>query len=159
MKRCTYILAALAAFLFVLSSCVKVDHTDEYMLPTEMVDENAVYNLALYHVYEYDPMNTAGIELVDEFDFFKSYRFRIYHENSKVAAVEIDSEFPFSTYGFPIPAGKHEAYFNTTSVPYTIRLKENDQVVATWLAGEYCIKWQLGCEEISYKLTFKKAND
>lgn len=150
---------ALAVFALMLSSCVDVDHTDEYMQPAETVAPDAIYNLAPFHVYEYDPLNAAGIDLVDELDFFNSYRFRIYHEDNKVAAVEIVSELPFSTYGFPIPEGKHEAYFNTSSVPYSIRLKEDDKVVATWLNGEYCIKWQLGCEEVSYKINFKKSND
>ena len=159
MKRCIYILTALAALMLALSSCVKVDHSDEYMLPSEIVAPDVVYNLALYHVYEYDPLNTAGIDIVDELDFFKSFRFRIYNQDNKVCAVEIVSDLPFSPYGFPIPQGKYDAYFNTTSVPYTIRLKDDDRIVATYLAGEYCVKWQLGSEEISYMLNFKKAND
>lgn len=161
MKRKLYILATLAALAVAVSSCVKIDHSDEFMAPDSdaMLAPDHVDNLCLYKVLEYDPMNTAGIDIVDELDFFSSYRFKIYYQDLKVCAVEIISELPFSTYGFPIPAGKQEAYYNTTSVPYTIRLKNTDQVVATYLQGQFCISWQLGCEEISYKLYFKRAND
>ena len=160
MKKYISIALTIAAAIIALSSCVKIDHSDEYVQPKVYVAEDAVYDLALFHVYEYDPMHTAGIDIVDELDFFKSYRFKIYHEDSRVAAVEITHDLPFSTYApLPIPEGKQAAYLNTKSVPYTIRLKSNDQVVATWINGEYVITWQLGCEEISYKLNFKKAQN
>lgn len=149
----------LAASVFALSSCVMVDHSEKYLQPSEYVAGDAVYDLALYHVLEFDPLHTAGVDLVDEMDFFKSYRLKIYHEDSKVVGVEITHELPFSTYaGLPIPEGRQEAYLNTKSVPYTIRLKSNDQVVASWVNGEYSISWQLGCEEVSYKLNFKNAD-
>ena len=160
MKKYITITLAIAATLFAMSSCTKVDHSDSFVQPKVYVAEDAVYDLALYHVYEYDPMHTAGINILDEMDFFESYRFKIYHEDSKVVAVEFNHELPFSTYGsLSIPEGKQAAYLNTSSVPYTIRLKSNDQVVCTWINGEYSITWQLGCEEVSYKVNFKKAND
>jgi len=161
MKRNFNILATLAALVVAVSSCDMVDHTDEFMAPDEdaMLAPDRVDELSLYKVLEFDPMNTAGIDIIDELDFFSSYRFKIYYEDFKVCAVEITNDLPFSTYGFPIPEGKQEAYYNTTAVPYAIRLKDTDQVVATYLQGQFCISWQLGCEEISYKLNFKRAND
>ena len=87
-------------------------------------------------------------------DIFDGYTFSMYRENGKIVAVEIAESMPFEVYAQPFE-GKVAAYFDTERLPYTIRNKETDQVIATYVRGEFYVSFQLGCSEVSYELRFQ----
>lgn len=131
-----------------LGENVYVPYEESDLAPNEPV----VYTLS--KALQIDPLNTSGIDLAKQMDIFDGITFTLYRENSKIVAVEFVENMPFEI--FPVPfEGKQAAYLDAESIPNVIRLKENDQPVATYTIGEFYIAFQLGCKEVSYELRFK----
>lgn len=134
----------------------KVELGEKLRAPFEQSDlgpnETVVYHLK--SAMQIDPVNTAGINLLKHMDIFDDFTFNIYRENSEIVAVEFVENLPFEIFPLPIE-GKQEAYMDFDTYPNAIRLKANDQLVATWLTGGFYTEFQLGCKEVSYKLNFK----
>ena len=63
---------------------------------------------------------------------------------------------PFSPYAFEIPSGEVECYLDTEALPNELRIKGTDNVVAYFQNGEFSVPFQLDCEELNYKYTFKE---
>lgn len=155
MKR--NIIFSLIAIVLMAASCTyEVKVGDTVIVPFEQsdLDPNETIVYTLNSVLQIDPINASGIDLLKHMDIFDGYTFSIYRENAKVVAVEITENIPFEVYAQPFE-GKVAAYFDTERLPWTIRNKETDQVIATYLKGELYVGFQLGCQEVSYELRFK----
>lgn len=115
-------------------------------------NETVVYTLS--SALQIDPVNVGGLDVAKHMDMFDNVTFTIYRENNKVVAVEFVENLPFEVLPAPFE-GKQAAYFDTERIPYAIRLKENDEVVALYTVGEFYMPFQLGCKEVRYELRFK----
>lgn len=154
MKRILSIIT-LSALFIALAGCVKVDQSG--MTPDEdRPDGTTTYVLS--KVLEKDPSNPNGIDILDEVDFFSSYRLLLTREKGKYVAVEFQQDLPFSTYKFAMPSGKKECYYETEHIPFSLRLKDTDDVVITYYQGNFIVDFQLGCQEISYEFQFKSVD-
>ncbi|MBR1575443.1 MAG: hypothetical protein IJ654_03225 [Bacteroidales bacterium] len=158
----TLILALSALFL---AGCdlipqAQVDLSGSKTEPAGTVDPNAVSRLTLSRVLQKDPNNSGGLEIQDEFpEYFQGYRFDIYREDGKIRAVEIHTDMPFEIYPEGTPSGKVEAYFDNSRMPWTIRQKSNDQILAIYSVGKFYYPFRLGCQEVSYELQFKSETE
>ena len=108
-------------------------------------------------VLQYDPMNINGIDVAEKFDFFGTLRFTIHVKDNRMASLEFSNgDVPFSPYAFEIPSGEVECYLDTEALPNELRIKGTDNVVAYFQNGEFSVPFQLDCEELNYKYTFKE---
>lgn len=149
MKRYVWLLAAFS-FLMTFIGCESVSPVAD-----PNYDDNATIEWRLREVLQYDPININGINLVDEFDFFGSFGFKLYREDGKFTAFECNNgNIPFSPFTFTVPSGKVDCYLATEVSPYELRLKGSDQVVAYFKNGEFYIPFQLDCVELSYQYKF-----
>lgn len=149
MKRYVWLLAALS-FLMSFISCEQIQSTAD-----PNYDDNATIEWRIREVMQYDPININGIDLVNEFDFFKSFSFKLYRTDGKFSALEFNNgDIPFMPFGFAVPSGKVECYLSTDVSPYELRLKDSDKVVAYFKNGEFYIPFQLDCIELSYQYKF-----
>ena len=136
MKR--NIIFSLIAIVLMAASCTyEVKVGDTVIVPFEQsdLDPNETIVYTLNSVLQIDPINASGIDLLKHMDIFDGYTFSIYRENAKVVAVEITENIPFEVYAQPFE-GKVAGYFYTERLPWTIRNKETDQVIATYIKGE-----------------------
>lgn len=121
-------------------------------------DENASIEWRLREVLQYDPININGIDLVNEFDFFKTFGFTIYRTAGKLTALEFNNgDIPFLPYDFDVPSGKADCYLATDVSPYELRLKDSDKVVAMFKNGEFYIPFSLDCADLSYQYKFAEV--
>ena len=149
MKRYVWLLAAVS-FLMSFISCESVS-----TIADPNYDDNATIEWKLRQVMQVDPININGINLVDEFDFFSTFGFKLYREDGKFTALEFNNgEVPFDPFTFNMPQGKVACYLATEVVPHELRLKETDDVVAYFKNGEFYIPFQLDCVELSYQYKF-----
>lgn len=155
MKRIILFIAS-AVLALSFASCERVAPSDSQLKPDESLPDRTT-TFALSSVLEKDPMNTAGVEVVDKLKFFSTYRMLLTYTDGEISDIEFQQELPFSTYSFDIPTGKQACYYDTSRVPFTIRLKSTDDVVATYSVGEFLVSFNLGCEEVSYEFHFKKV--
>ena len=143
----------MAAALLALASCVDV-------MPTNTTAESHntgtyEYTYTLNKVLEIDPLNTTGIDISQYLDWFPTFSVKVYVENGKYTACEIDNgTIPFSSYSYTIPAGKVACSFDTSSSPWTIKLATGE-IVAYYRQGQFCVPFQLDCADISYEYWFK----
>lgn len=154
MKRFLYILLAVSG-LIALSACgtesteMSKDYPSDYDI-----------NYALRKVLEKDPVNVNGIDVYPYFDFFKSLRFTIHVREGKMSSIEFSNgDIPFSPFGFDIPSGDAECWFDTENVPNALRLKSTGEAVAYFKGGEFYIPFQLDCKDINYEFTFKEISE
>ena len=149
MKRYALLLAALS-FLMTFIGCESINTVAD-----PNYDDNATIEWRLREVLQYDPININGINLIDEFDFFNTFGFKLYREDGKFTALECNpGDVPFSSFAFDLPSGKVPCYLYTESAPYELRLKDSDKVVAYFKNGEFYIPFQLDCIKLSYQYKF-----
>ena len=163
MKHHITLMLAFTALLFAgcdLIPSAKVDLSGTDSAPVETVDPDAVSHLTLSRVLQKDPNNTGGLEIQNEFpEYFEGFSFDIYRKDGKIQAVEIKENMPFEIYPYGTPSGKVEAYFDNSRMPWTIRQKSNDQILAIYSVGKFYYSFRLGCQEVSYELQFKSATE
>ena len=85
MKRYALLLAALS-FLMTFIGCESINTVAD-----PNYDDNATIEWRLREVLQYDPININGINLIDEFDFFNTFGFKLYREDGKFTALECNS--------------------------------------------------------------------
>lgn len=151
MKRYIWLLAA--AMTILLFGC-ETDRTTA----DPAYDENTEITYTIREILQFDPININGIDLIDEFDFFSTFGFTLYRTEGKFTSLEIiPGDVPFSAYDFELPAGKVDCYLATDTVPYELRLKDSDNVVAYFKNGEFYVPFQLDCVELSYQYRFREV--
>jgi hypothetical protein len=153
MKKLALILAA-ASLQFALSGCKEDDRTK--MNQSDLTDYDVTYGLR--QVMQYDPMNIDGINIIDKFDFFGTFRLVIHYTGGKISAVTFSNgDIPFSPVDFVVPTGTTEAYLDTDALPNVIRLRQNGEAIATFTKGEFNITFRLDSPLLSYRYTFKSV--
>ncbi len=156
MKR-NILLTIIAAFALMATSCDQLvpmgDLVHEVEEGSAMGDDETI-TYTLSSALQIDPMNIAGINLLNYMDIFDGFTFSIYREDEKIVACELNHNVPFNFVESPIE-GKQACYFDTESRPQCIRLSSNNAVVAKYYHGEFYMEFQLGCKEVSYELHFK----
>ena len=118
------------------------------------IDDDATVTYTLSSALQIDPMNLAGINLLQHMDIFDGFTFSIHREDGKIVACELNHNVPFDFLPTPF-TGKQACYFDSETKPQCIRLSSDNSVVATYLTGEFYMAFQLGCKEVSYELHFK----
>ena len=156
MKR-NIILVILAVFSLIVTSCEQKAPLGDWVHEVEpeytmAPDESIVYTLK--SALQIDPLNLAGINLLEHMDIFEGFTFTIYREDGKIVAAELNHNVPFSFLESPLE-GKQACYFDAESKPQAIRLTSNDALVAVYTMGEIYMSFQLGCKEVSYEFRFK----
>ena len=146
-------LTAAVLFLSALSSCVEVAPTKEHL--SKDIDTDYEFTYGIREFIEYDAKNPGGINLLDHFDFFDTFKMKFYVENGKFAYVEIDNgDLPFDEFGFTLPQGKTPCYYDEVAVPHEIRLSTGETIVQ-FNTGELVLPFVLDSKKISYKMTFQ----
>lgn len=152
MKK-TLILFSLISVLFAAASCQVVTPTDEYFADKSM-DTDYDFTYGLREFNEFDAQNPGGINIIDEFEFFKSYALKIYVVGGKLSFVEITTAgLPFDIYDFKLPEGKVPCIYNEELVPHALTL-ENGKILAYYQDGEFRFPFGLDSKEVSYEITF-----
>ena len=161
MKRHITLILALVAFTFTACDFTnKIELSGGISQPAEEAVTDGVSHLTLSRVLQKDPNNTGGLEIQAEFpEYFRDFSFDIYRTDGKISAVEIKENIPFEIYPAGTPTGKVEAYFDDSRMPWTIRQKSNDQVLAVYTVGKFFYSFNVGCQEVTYELQFKKATE
>lgn len=154
MKKFALILTVVSV-LFAIGSCENENRT----LMSSDAPSDYDINYGLFHVYQYDEVNINGIDLAQKFDFFDTFKLTLHYTDSKISAVTFSNgDVPFSPYDFEIPAGKVDAYLNTSVLPNELRLTESEKLVAYFVNGEFNIPFKLDCQSLDYKYTFKSVH-
>lgn len=116
-------------------------------------------NYGLLHVYQYDEVNINGIDLAQKFDFFETFKLTLHYTDSKIIAVTFSNgDVPFSPYSHEIPAGKVDAYLDTSVLPNELRLTGSGDFIAYYADGQFSIPFKLDCPLLDYKYTFKSID-
>lgn len=153
MKKLSLILKVVTV-LFVFAGCDDDGRTkmaDNYPSDYDV-------NYGLFHVLQYDEVNINGIDLAQKFDFFDTFRLSLHYTDSKISAVTFNNaDVPFLPHAYEIPTGKVDAYLNTEVLPNELRLKDSDKTIAVYVDGEFNITFQLDCNAVKYKYTFKSV--
>lgn len=153
MKKLTLILTVVTV-LFAFAGCDDDSHTkmsDNYPGDYDI-------NYALFRVLQYDDVNVNGIDLIDKFDFFDSFRLALHYTDGKISGVTFtNGDIPFSPFGYDVPGGKVDAYLNTEVLPNELRLVDGDKRIADYVNGEFSITYTLDCAAVEYKYTFKSV--
>lgn len=136
MKR-NIIMIIIAVFSLIVTSCEQKVPLGDWAHEVEAEnamgdDETLVYTLS--SALQIDPMNLAGINLLDHMDIFNGFTFTIYREDGKIVAAELNDNLPFDYISSPFE-GKQACYFDTNSLPQALRLTSNDALIATYNAG------------------------
>ena len=149
-----------AAGCDIVSPTTKIDLSGGISEKSDEALLDGVNHLTLSRVLQKDPNNTGGLEIQNEFPgFFGDFTFDIYRTDGKISAVEIKESMPFQVYPEGTPSGKVEAYFDNSRMPWTIRQKSNDQVLAIYSVGKFYYTFNIGCQEVSYEFQFKRATE
>lgn len=142
-----------ALFLLAVSSCVEVGPVQEHF--TQDIDSDYEFTYGIREFIEYDAKNPGGINLMDHFDFFDTFKLKFYVEGGKIAYLEIDNgDLPFDEFGFTLPTGKTACYYDEVAVPHEIRLSTGETIVQ-FNTGEFVLPFTLDSKKISYKITFQ----
>ena len=156
MKR-NILLTIIAAFALMATSCNQLVPMGDLVHKVEegsAIGDDETVTYALRSALQIDPMNLAGINLLNHMDIFDGFTFTVYREDERIVACELNHNVPFSFLEAPVE-GKQACYFDSESRPQCIRLSSNNAVVATYLKGEFYMEFQLGCKEVSYEFRFK----
>ena len=147
------LLTVMVLFLSAVSSCVEVGPVQEhYTLDT---DADYEFTYGIREFIDYDAKNPGGINLMDHFDFFDTFKLKFYVEDGKFAYVEIDNgDLPFDEFGFTLPSGKTPCYYDEVAVPHVIKLATGETIVE-FNTGEFILPFSLDSKKISYKITFQ----
>ena len=150
------LLTAAAALLLAVSSCVEVGPSKEHL--SQDIDSDYEFTYGIREFIEYDAKNPGGINLLDHFDFFDTFKMTLYVEGGKFAYVEIDNgDLPCDEFGFTLPVGKTPCYYDEVAVPHVIRLSTGE-TIAQFNTGELVLPFTLDSRKISYKMTFQTLN-
>ncbi|MDY9919391.1 MULTISPECIES: hypothetical protein [Proteiniphilum] len=154
MKKYAFILIVVS----VLVAIVSCEDENRTQISSDYPSDYDI-NYGLFHVYQYDEVNINGIDLAKKFDFFETFRLTLHYTDNKISAVTFSNgDVPFSPYSYEIPAGKVDAYLNTSVLPNELRLTESDKLIAYYVNGEFSIPFKLDCPSLDYKYTFKSIN-
>ncbi len=146
------LLTAAACALLAVSSCVDVGPSKAHL--TQDIDSDYEFTYGIREFIEYDAKNPGGINLLDHFDFFDTFKMTLYVENGKIAYVDIDpGDLPCDVFGFTLPSGKTPCYYDEVAVPHEIRLSTGETIVQ-FNTGEFVLPFSLDSRKISYKMTF-----
>ncbi len=154
MKKSIFVLFA---FIVMFASCTKA-----YQKNTHLDDFDLDYDFTytLRQVLQYDVANPGGVNLYEEYDFFKddSFNVKFYVENGEISFIEFDNgNIPFSVLNYEFPTGKVPCYYDKRDVPPSLRLSTGEKI-ADFKSGEFIMEFQLDCSDISYKYNFKTVN-
>lgn len=110
----------------------------------------------LRQVIQYDPMNINGINIVGKVGFFNTVRFTLHYNNGTITKLSFNNgNVPFSPFGFETSAQMEaDCELDYNVMPYELRIKGTDKVIAYFQNGEFSMPFQLDCNSISYKYTF-----
>ncbi len=153
MKRYLLVLMAVCGMLM-MSSCEEQYHRGD------LIEKPGDYdiNYTLKTVMEYDPVNINGIDVYKHFDFFSSLTFVLHITDGQITSFEFNNgDVPFSAFGFEVPSGKTDCWFDSESIPNALRIKGSDDAIAYYRNGELYIPFQLDCETINYEFKFKET--
>ncbi|MGQ8335003.1 hypothetical protein ACUNWD_00510 [Sunxiuqinia sp. A32] len=108
-------------------------------------------------VLQYDPMNINGINVSDKLDFFSTIKFTLHYNDGKLTGLTYSNgDVPFSPFGFE--GGEEldvDCELDYDVFPNELRILGTNQVVAYFQNGEFIMPFQLDCDLLSYKYTFK----
>lgn len=152
MKTRIYALLALVAVL--ASSCYSVKLQDLTTDPD--YDGNKTSTFRIFKVLQIDDVNVNGIDILPYFDFFDTFRLTLTYKDGKISKMSMDNgEVPFSKkYGFTIPEGTVDVYFDNTVHPNAIRRVDNGETLATFNKGVLVMNFKLDCATVSYRYMF-----
>lgn len=110
----------------------------------------------LRQVMQYDPMNINGINVVSKLEFFSSVRFTLHYNNGEITSLSYNNgSVPFSPFGFEADSQiEADCELDYNVMPYELRIKGTDKVIAYFQNGEFTMPFKLDCSSISYKYTF-----
>lgn len=159
-KNIAKMLVLLSA-LFVMASCdITILTPDVQVAPNEQslrdngMDTDYEFTYGLREFMQYSPKNPKGTNLIPYFDFFGGFALKIYVEEGKIAHLEItNGDIPCNQFGFTLPAGKVDCFYDETAVPHALKLSTGE-TIAVFQDGEFVFPFVLDCEDLSYKMTF-----
>lgn len=110
----------------------------------------------LRQVVQYDPMNINGINISGKLAFFSTVRFTLHYKDGKITSLSYtNGDVPFSPFGFKADSKiEADCELDYSVMPYELRIKGTDKVIAYFQNGEFIMPFQLDCSSISYKYTF-----
>jgi len=139
-----------------LSGCVKIYGDKEHFIIDKNYNGTFDYTFTLQKVLEKDPVNVNGIDIVDELEGYESLALKVYYVDEKITALEFtEGSVPYTAYGFNLPQGKVDCYFDTKCYPNAVKLKSDNSVIAYYKLGQFFFQFQLDCSEITYEYWFK----
>ena len=137
-----------------ISSCVKVAPSEK-SLTIDGYDMDYDFTYGLREVLQFTPTNPAGSDLYSHYDFFDTFRLKLYVVGGKISFLEIDNgDLPCQEYDFALPEGKVACYYDTVLVPHALRLKDSGETIATFENGQFVFNFVLDCEQLGYRFTF-----
>ena len=159
-KNIAKMLVLLSA-LFVMASCDITGLTpnvevapNEQSLRDNGMDTDYDFTYGLREFMQFSPKNPMGINLMSYYDFFDTFRLKIYVVKGQISALEItNGDIPCNQFGFALPAGKVDCYYDETAVPHAIRLKTGE-TIAVMKGGELEFPFVLDCQDLSYRMRF-----
>ncbi len=145
------LLCLLAAFV---TSCYSIHLQD--LTPDEKYEANKTSTFRIFQVLQFDDVNVNGINIQPYFDFFDTFRLTITYEKGKISRLAMNNgDVPFSRkYGFEIPAGEVDVYFDNSVFPNAIRRVDDDEILATFNKGVLVMNFQLDCASVNYRYMF-----
>ncbi len=151
MTRKIWIFSVILTF-FSLSGC-------EDDLSNKMTDDypqNYDITYELRQVLQYDPMHISGIDISKKLDFFKTVKFTLHYNDSKLTRLTYSNgNVPFSPFSFEgNPDVEADCELDYSVSPNELRVSGTDKVIAYYQNGEFIMPFQLDCSSISYKYTF-----
>ncbi len=119
--------------------------------------ENYEINYGLRQVLQYDPFNIKGIDISKKLDFFGTVRFTLYYTDGKLTHLKFSNgDVPFSPFSFEMNGDLDvDCEMNYDVSPNELRIRGTDKVVAYFIDGEFVMPFQLDCQLLNYKYTFK----
>lgn len=156
MKRIIFFVLSITLAALAISACVEVYGDKEHYVVDKEHNGTFHHTFVLQKVLEKDPVNVNGLDILNELEGYESLSLKVYYVDDKITALEFtEGEVPYTAYGFAIPEGKVDCYFDTNCFPNAVRLKSDDSVIAYYKLGQFFFPYQLDCSDISYEYWFK----
>ncbi len=160
MKRINIIRTGLICFLAaIVTSCYPVHLQD--LTADGNYDGNKTSTFRIFKVLQIDDVNVNGIDILPYFDFFDTFSLTLTYEEGKISHLTMSNgDIPFSKkYGFDIPSGEVDVYFDGSVFPNAIRRSDNNEILATFNKGVLVMDFQLDCASVSYRYMFTGVNE
>lgn len=150
----TRIIALLAFVSVVAASCYSVGLQDLTADPD--YDGNKTSTFRIFKVLQIDDVNVNGVNILPYFDFFNTFRLSLTYKDGKISRLSMDNgDVPFARkYGFEIPSGTVDVYFDNTVHPNAIRRSDTKEILATFNKGVLVMNFRLDCATVSYRYMF-----